>query len=95
MVVSATFLSIASPTVLSEHGAFWLYAFIAILGWFWVNMVMPETAGLSLEEVESLFEKGTDSNRKTLRRRGNSSSRHLMNEVEQNVQVAHPTARLF
>eukprot|EP00612_Vaucheria_litorea_P004039 CAMPEP_0171463566 /NCGR_PEP_ID=MMETSP0945-20130129/7191_1 /TAXON_ID=109269 /ORGANISM="Vaucheria litorea, Strain CCMP2940" /LENGTH=571 /DNA_ID=CAMNT_0011990395 /DNA_START=20 /DNA_END=1732 /DNA_ORIENTATION=- len=55
VIVSATFLSIASPSVLSECGAFWLYAAIAVLSWIWISSVMPETAGLSLEEIETLF----------------------------------------
>jgi Sugar (and other) transporter len=55
VLVSATFLTVASPTVLSQHGAFWLYGAIAIAGWLWVKAVMPETAGLTLEQVETLF----------------------------------------
>ncbi|KAG5187824.1 solute carrier family 2, member 13-like protein [Tribonema minus] len=60
VVVSATFLSIAAPTALSQHGAFWLYAAVAVAGWAWARAAMPETAGLSLEEVEALFERDGD-----------------------------------
>jgi Sugar (and other) transporter len=55
VLVSATFLTVASPSVLSQHGAFWLYGAIAVAGWLWVKAVMPETAGLTLEQVETLF----------------------------------------
>ncbi|CAM9369753.1 unnamed protein product [Choristocarpus tenellus] len=53
--VSATFLSITSPTVFTKQGAFWLYAIVGMVGWAWLYVVMPETAGLSLEEIKQLF----------------------------------------
>lgn len=57
IIISATFLSISEPTFLSQQGAFWLYGIIAFFGTIWVYFALPETAGLSLEDVGKLFEK--------------------------------------
>lgn len=57
-VVSATFLSLARR--LGNDRAFWLYATIGIAGWVWLFVSMPETKGLSLEEIESLFARPGD-----------------------------------
>lgn len=60
VVVSATFLSLASDDVLGTDGAFWLYASIALAGWIWLYYGMPETKGRSLEEIEMLFAREGD-----------------------------------
>jgi len=55
MIISATFLSLSSPSGLTQSGAFFLYFCIAFSGVVWIYFVLPETKGKSLEEIEQLF----------------------------------------
>ena len=62
IIVSVSFLSIASPSFLNTYGAFWLYSFIAVIGWIILYFKLPETKGLELEEIGLLFAEESDSN---------------------------------
>lgn len=53
LLVAATFLDLVEW--LTPQGAFWTYAAIGALGWAWLYVFLPETAGKSLEEIEQLF----------------------------------------
>ena len=43
---------------LGLHGAFFLYAFVMACSIPVIYLVVPETLGLSLEEIQSYFDKG-------------------------------------
>jgi MFS transporter, SP family, solute carrier family 2 (myo-inositol transporter), member 13 len=60
LLISATFLSVSSPALLAAYGSFWLYGSISFLGLIWLYLSMPETKGLSLEEIEGLFRQERD-----------------------------------
>jgi hypothetical protein len=51
LLVTLTFLSLVR--VLTAPGAFLLYAVICIAAFLFVKLVVPETKGKSLEEIES------------------------------------------
>ncbi|XP_016113486.1 proton myo-inositol cotransporter-like [Sinocyclocheilus grahami] len=53
VLVSLTFLHVAQ--YLTYYGAFFLYSGLALLGFVFVVGCLPETKGLRLEEMESLF----------------------------------------
>ncbi|KAG7349936.1 sugar transporter [Nitzschia inconspicua] len=53
-VVSVTFLSLARA--LSNAGVFFLYAGIVIVSEVWFYFLVPETKGLSLHEIQGLFQ---------------------------------------
>uniref|UniRef100_A0A061R4J4 MFS transporter, SP family, solute carrier family 2 (Myo-inositol transporter), member 13 n=1 Tax=Tetraselmis sp. GSL018 TaxID=582737 RepID=A0A061R4J4_9CHLO len=52
-LVSQTFLLMTA--FLGEPGTFAAYAAIVLVGLLWVHVVMPETKGLSLEEIQGVF----------------------------------------
>lgn len=54
LLVSMTFLHLAR--YLSRHGTFWFYTGIALLGWVFIFLLLPETKGKSLEQVGELFQ---------------------------------------
>eukprot|EP00301_Raphidiophrys_heterophryoidea_P022894 c6937_g1_i1.p1 GENE.c6937_g1_i1~~c6937_g1_i1.p1 ORF type:complete len:535 (+),score=144.68 c6937_g1_i1:46-1605(+) len=53
-VVAGTFLSLTKAIGTGE--TFWLFGVIAVAGWVSLFFIMPETFGLSLEQIETMFE---------------------------------------
>ena len=53
LVVSITFLNLIS--LLSRPGAFIFYACLSAIGWIFLFLLLPETKGKSLEDIEELF----------------------------------------
>ena len=56
LLVAATFLMISAPQFLTAYGAFWMYASVSGIGLVWLYIVLPETKGLHLEDIERLFQ---------------------------------------
>lgn len=56
LVVSMTFLSLTEA--LGSWGTFLLYAGFSALGFVLIYFVVPETKGVSLEEIEKVLRKG-------------------------------------
>lgn len=53
LLISMTFLSLTRAV--TKQGAFYIYASVALVGFIYFNVVLPETRGKSLEELETLF----------------------------------------
>ncbi|CAG8450701.1 15539_t:CDS:10 [Dentiscutata erythropus] len=53
LVVAITFLPLTELITIS--GTFWMYGVFMIIGWLFVYLMVPETAGKSLEEIQELF----------------------------------------
>jgi len=53
LLIGSTYLSLMSA--ITPSGAFGLYAGLCLIGWVFCLFCFPETAGLSLEEVQSIF----------------------------------------
>ncbi|CAK4085127.1 unnamed protein product [Aphanomyces euteiches] len=58
LIISLTFLSLIEAT--STYTTFWIYSGVALLGWFFLMRFLPETKGLTLEEIERVFQRPTD-----------------------------------
>jgi len=56
LLVTLTFLSLID--VLGKSYTFWLYAALCVVAWLYVYYFMPETKGLSLEEIEEHWRSG-------------------------------------
>ena len=55
-LITLTFLTLVG--ILDQAGVFWLYALVSIIAWFFVLRLVPETKGLTLEEIEEHFRAG-------------------------------------
>ncbi|KAL5752715.1 hypothetical protein ACOSP7_022911 [Xanthoceras sorbifolium] len=55
-IISMTFISVYKAITIG--GAFFMFAGIAVIAWWFFYFLLPETKGKSLEEMESLFTRG-------------------------------------
>ncbi len=53
LVVSMTFLTLSN--LMSQAGAFWMYACIVVCAWLFVYRFVPETKGKTLEQISADF----------------------------------------
>jgi hypothetical protein len=56
LIINSTYLSLMAK--ITPSGAFGFYGGLCLLGWLFCLFCFPETAGLSLEEVKSVFKNG-------------------------------------
>ena len=52
-LVSQFFLSLVGGIGSSE--TFWMFAAFSVVGWVWVYVYVPETKGLSLEQIQGIW----------------------------------------
>ncbi|OQR83334.1 proton myo-inositol cotransporter [Achlya hypogyna] len=53
LIISFTFLSLIEGT--TTYFTFWIYGVVAVLGTVYIYRALPETKGISLEDIEELF----------------------------------------
>jgi len=80
---------VSSPEALTAYGAFWAYAMVAFVGLVWLYFALPETKGLSLEDIEKLFRKGGDGYDLVADADDETEYRNLVHEVSMPVLHGH------
>jgi SP family galactose:H+ symporter-like MFS transporter len=56
LIIALTFLTLVQ--VLGRSGTFWLYALVGVGAWVFAFLLIPETKGKTLEEIEEHWRKG-------------------------------------
>lgn len=82
LLISLTFIHLTEW--LTKHGAFYLYAIISGIFWIILFLELPETRGLSLEDISSLFAKSKSDDQDVIEEQANASNQ-TTNEAEQGL----------
>lgn len=93
LLVSLTFLTLTR--VLSNHGAYYLYASIAFIGWLLFFVFLPETKGKSLEEIELLFQEPLFTLSKKKRTRPEHTNHAHTNSSAESISTAATSIRAW
>ena len=56
LIIALTFLTLVQ--ILGQSGTFWLYALVGVGAWIFAFILVPETKGKTLEEIEEHWRKG-------------------------------------
>jgi len=56
LIIALTFLTLVQ--ILGQSGTFWLYALVGVGAWVFAFLLVPETKGKTLEEIEEHWRKG-------------------------------------
>jgi MFS transporter, SP family, galactose:H+ symporter len=56
LIVALSFLMLTQ--VVGKAAAFWLYAAVSIEAWFFAFLLIPETKGKTLEQIETYMRSG-------------------------------------
>jgi MFS family permease len=56
LIVALTFLTLVQ--IMGRPGTFWLYGLVGIGAWLFVYILVPETKGRSLEDIETHWRAG-------------------------------------
>ena len=56
LIIAVTFLTIVQA--LGASTAFWIYAALSVIAWFFCYFYVPETKGHTLEEIEEHWMQG-------------------------------------
>jgi hypothetical protein len=56
LLVALTFLTLIQ--IMGQTGAFWLYGLVGIVAWIFAYILVPETKGKSLEDIEAHWRAG-------------------------------------
>lgn len=79
LLIGSTYLSLMAK--ITPAGAFGFYAGLCLLGWLFCLFCFPETAGLSLEEVQSIFRDGFGI-RESQRMRGQKREMRMQQDIK-------------
>jgi len=78
-IVSSTFLTLTKA--ITKYGTFFIYAGIAIAGFIYLFVKLPETKGLSLEQIDTLF-LNEEEKQELIKRKNINETKRIKDEME-------------